>query len=221
MRVAVFMKSLLSYILPITQKIQSEYNGVVELTWINGKKLLDSRNSNYSYGSLQRILKFGLTQINTQKITNVLLLGLGGGSVIKTLRNDFNFSHKITAVEIDKVVIDLAQQEFNIKPNKNLEISHMDAAQYVQQSQGKFDLIIVDLFIDNNVPDIFYSNLFWKNIIRLIPENGYVIFNASVSKPENDSLANVIGFIKNSFLLKEHNLVEGTNTVIIGQKVSN
>lgn len=57
------MKRFLSYIWPITKRIESAVNGTLEITWINGKKILDTKNANYSYGSLQRILKFGLSKI--------------------------------------------------------------------------------------------------------------------------------------------------------------
>ena len=55
--------------------------------------VLDSKNTNYSYGSLQRILRLGLKNIGFDKIVpmdHILVLGVAGGSVIKTLVEDFN-----------------------------------------------------------------------------------------------------------------------------------
>ena len=213
------MKKTLSYLFPFTRKIQSSFNGIVEITWSNGRKILDSAHTNYSYGSLQRILKFGLDKIDSQQLNKVLLLGLGGGSVIKTLRDEFNFMQKIMAVEIDPVLIDLAANEFDIKTSEQLEIINEDASEFVQTTSEIFDLIIVDLFIDNQVPEIFYLTEFWANITRITSTNGYVIFNASVSQPSNNLLSKLTTFLKKSFSVELFTKVEGTNTILIAHKL--
>src|SRR5690606_27955279 len=124
------MAKLLSYLYPITKKIQSEFSGLVEITWYNGKKHLNTKNANYSYGSLQRILKFGLEHLDLNKINSVLLLGLGGGSVVQTLRNDYSYSKPITAVDIDPVIIDIARNEFQLEEDGHLKIVCADALDF-------------------------------------------------------------------------------------------
>lgn len=45
------MKKILSYIAPIrVRKYASPINGALEVSFINGKKRLDTPNTNYSYG---------------------------------------------------------------------------------------------------------------------------------------------------------------------------
>ncbi|MBT8393734.1 MAG: spermine synthase, partial [Bacteroidia bacterium] len=114
------MIRLLSYIYPITKKVESKYSGTLEITWHNGKKHLNTKNANYSYGSLQKILKFGLQKIDLSNCKDILILGLGGGSVIDTLVKDFEYENHITAIEIDPVIIEIAKEEFNLSENKNL-----------------------------------------------------------------------------------------------------
>jgi len=111
------MIRLLSYIYPITKKVKSKFNDTLEITWLNGKKHLNTKNANYSYGTLQEILKFGLEKIDLNKANSILLLGLGGGCVIETLLDEFNYKNKITAVDIDPSIIDIAENEFNINNN--------------------------------------------------------------------------------------------------------
>ena len=89
------LKKLISYIFPITRKVESEYSGSLELTVFNGKKVLDTLNTNYSYGSLQRVLNYSMDQLELDKTNNVLILGLGGGSVIQTLREEKKLTGKI------------------------------------------------------------------------------------------------------------------------------
>ncbi len=93
------IKKLISFIYPLTRKIESDHNGMLELTLSNGKMFLDTANTNYSYGSLQRILKFSLLQVDLSKMKNILVLGLGGGCVLKTIRKEFNYSGKILKIK--------------------------------------------------------------------------------------------------------------------------
>ena len=62
-------KKPFSYLLPITIfKQKSTVSQTLEVTWTNGKLVLDSKNTNYSYGSLQRILRKGLKIIGFERI---------------------------------------------------------------------------------------------------------------------------------------------------------
>lgn len=202
----------LSYLFPQTRKVITEHNGELELTLMNGNLLLDSANSNYSYGSLQRILKYGLSQIPMNTIQSVLLLGLGGGSVIATLRNDFLFKDHITAVEFDKAVISIARDEFGITTDKQTSIIYEDASQFLAKNDQQFGLIIIDLFIGDEVPQQFYEQLFWNEVIRHVDKNGYILFNAAM-KPVS-VLKDVTAFL-NDLKVTLYERVAGSNTLLI------
>ena len=80
------IKKLLSFIFPITILNQkSSISQALEITWMNGKLVLDSKNTNYSYGNLQRILRTGLKNIGFKKIkemSSILVLGVAGGPAL-------------------------------------------------------------------------------------------------------------------------------------------
>jgi spermidine synthase len=213
------MKRLLSYIYPVSKTISSQYNGDLEITWYNGKKHLNSKNANYSYGSLQRILKFGLKKIELSKVDSILVLGMGGGSVIETLRQDFNYNSKITAVEIDQVIIDIAKTEYGISENENLKIYCTDAYYFALQNTVRYDLIIIDLFIDLNVPDKFLSLDFWDGIIRSKSSRGSILFNASVgSQTSSLKLDHVISYLRSKvYDISVFDNVNNTNTIVIAK----
>ena len=212
------MKRLLSYIYPVTKTIESKYSGKLEITWYNGKKHLNSSNANYSYGSLQRILKFGLKKINLSKVNSVLILGLGGGSVIETLRQDFNYSGLIEAVEIDPVIIDIAKTEFGIEQNETLKIHCTDAYEFVKDHYKTFDLIIVDLYIDLDVPNKFLDFEFWDNILALKNSSGSIIFNAAVKVSKGDKIISISNYLKTKvFNVEFYDNVNNTNTIIIAK----
>ena len=215
------MIRLLSYIFPITKKVESSINGTLEITWFNGKKYLNTKNANYSYGSLQKILKTGLQKINLSKCKNILLLGLGGGSVIETLLNDFKYKDHITALDIDPVIIEISQKEFNISETENLKIICDDAIHYMNNNSEVFDLIIIDIFIDTEVPSPFYKSSFWNQIVKANSSKGSILFNASLDTDDNNNLKNLKQLLTdNQYEIEQINKVEGTNTLLIANSAS-
>ena len=215
------MIRLLSYIFPITRTIKSNYSGTLEITWFNGKKYLNTKNANYSYGSLQKILKTGLQKINLSKCKNILLLGLGGGSVIETLLNDFKYKDHITALDIDPDIIEISQKEFNISETENLKIICDDAIHFIKNNREVFDLIIIDIFIDTEVPSPFYKSSFWNQIVKANSSKGSILFNASLDTDDNNNLINLKQLlIDNQYEIEQINKVEGTNTLLIAKSSS-
>ncbi|PHS05536.1 MAG: spermidine synthase [Kordia sp.] len=212
-----FTKKIISYLYPIKVKeISSKRSGSLEVTLVNGKLVIDSENANYSYGSLQQVLKIGLTHIgldNLQKSENILVLGVAGGSVIKTLRNDFNIEAKITGVEIDPDVIELANTYFKLNSISNLELVIEDAFQFIKTTQETYDLIIIDIFNDSNMPNELFEDGFWTTIRQLLNNKGFCLFNSiCTSKKDmnrnqqlNTLLENLFKFSKQ---LKTHRINE-------------
>jgi spermidine synthase len=211
------LKKLISFIWPQTKKVQSVYNGLLEVTLTNGKKILDSENANYSYGTLQRVMEKSLDKIDLLHVNSVLLLGLGGGSVIDSLNNKFDFKGSITAVELDPVVVRIAKEEFGIATSDHLRIIESDAYTFVESSEELFDLIIVDLFIDDRVPEKFYSRDFCERILKLSAQNGKIIFNLGLKYQASETREQVIDFFKNHSGLKSsiHENMERLSSVLI------
>lgn len=215
------MKKILSYIWPVTAKtIDSDTNGKLEITYYNGKKMLNTKDANYSYGSLQKILEYALSKIEFDNVKHVLILGLGGGSVISSLRKKFDFNGGIQAVDIDEKIIAIAKNDFDICTSHNLMISKYDAYKFVKKNDKKHDLIIIDLFINNEVPDQFYSVIFCENISKLVNENGYFIFNLGLKGKMTEKTEQVIAYFEKSIYFETSLFknIEGTNSVLIGRK---
>jgi spermidine synthase len=165
----------------------------LEVTWNNGELVLDSKNTNYSYGSLQRILRKGLKYIGydrIKKFEDVLILGVAGGSVIKTLVNEVKFKGKITGVEIDKDIVEIANNYFKLDEVKNLELIVDDAFEYVLKTKEKYDLIIIDIFQDTTMPNFFFEDFFINRINFLLKTEGFILFNTMVIN-EKDRIRNL------------------------------
>lgn len=178
------IKKFLSYLLPIqVQVIPSNVSEQLEITWNNGKLVLDTKHTNYSYGNLQKVLRKGLLKIgleNINQMNHILLLGVAGGSVVETLTKEFKYNKEITGIEIDPVVIKVAEKFFHINEIPNFEVILADANEYVAKTNLLYDLIIIDIFEDCLMPDFVYSNSFIENIKRVLKPKGYILFNTIV-----------------------------------------
>ncbi|SDL01397.1 Spermine/spermidine synthase [Catalinimonas alkaloidigena] len=214
------LKKWLSYVWPLTHHVQSDLSGTLEVSWVNGRKVLDSRNANYSYGSLQTILTYGLAHLDFSAEAPVLLLGLGGGSILRPLREAFRCTGPITAVEVDPVVIDLAHREFQVGDVPDLTIVQADAVAYVTQCTQRFGLVIVDVFVDDQVPPVFYALTFWERLASLLRPGGSVLFNAGLHRRHALRLEALIEGMHPRIQLQRHERVNGTNTLLLGKSVA-
>ena len=186
------LKKLFSYLIPITIfKQKSALSNTLEVTWADGKLVLDSENTNYSYGNLQRILRKGLIKIGLEKIKSmqsILVLGVAGGSVIRTLVDEINFEGKITGIEIDKDIIAIANTYFHLDSIPNLEIIIDDAYKYVSNNDCKFDLIIIDIFQYSKMPSFLFESTFISRICELLQPKGFILFNTMLVNSEQKKI---------------------------------
>lgn len=175
------ISKLVSYFFPVPYKrIPSKVSTKLELNWSKGKLVLDTKNTNYSYGNLEKILRKGLQYIGFKKIKNmnqILILGLGAGGVVHTLRNEIGHTQKITSVELDPAVLYAAKTYFHLDDFPNHEIILGDAFEYILKNHIKYDLIVIDLFQDVHVPDFLFENYFVKHLKQSLSINGFILFN--------------------------------------------
>ncbi len=213
------MKKAFSYLWPLTKKIKSNFSGELEVTWLNGKKILDTKNANYSYGALHQILDVALQKTSAERGGHTLVLGLGGGSILQLLRKKYNFYGKITAVELDPKVIEIAKKEFNIQQYEPLKVICEDAEKFVQQNHTKYETVIVDLFIDIKVPEQFFKIEFWHNLANLLQPEATVIFNAGIGENHIQEIETLQQQTKKIISFQKINHVKGTNTLLLGKKL--
>jgi spermidine synthase len=219
------VRKLVSYFFPINiDKRNSPVSKSLEVTWNNGELVLDSKNTNYSYGSLQRILRKGLKYIGYERIRNfenVLLLGVAGGSVIKTLVYEIKYKGKITGIEIDETVLNMANQYFELNKIPNLEIVVADAFEFVLKTKKTYDLIIIDIFQDSTMPNFLFQDFFIERINSLLNINGFILFNTMVisKQDEERNLLYKSKFNKN-YSLRMYPKVEVHNELFTIKKIS-
>lgn len=189
------MKRWLSYLGPIRLKtVDSTLHQDLHIALDSGKKVLHAGNVNYSYGPLQHILEEGLRQILPMAAPrSILLLGLGAGSIVQSLREKFLVSAPITAVEIDPQMVEIALNEFQIGRFENVSIRIDSAENYLSKHPSQFDLIIVDLFFNQHIPNNCLEPSFFEQLYLHLHPRGTILFNTfqqTFSNPQRTSLSN-------------------------------
>lgn len=219
-------KKVLSYLYPINLfKTTSELSKTLEVTLVNGELVLDSKNTNYSYGSLQRVLRKGLKFIGFETIKpmqHILVLGVAGGSVIKTLVDEIGYRGKITGIELDEKIIEVANTYFNLNQIENLNIIHHEAFEFVLKTKLSYDLIIVDIFQDTLMPSFLFETFFQDRLTEILNPKGFILFNTMLLK-EIDTVRNqnyLHFYDLSKFKVATLPRVEEHNELIVVQKLN-
>ncbi len=113
----------------------------------------------------------------------VLILGLGGGSMVHFYQRYFPKTH-LDVVEIDAGVVNVAKEFFGVRETNTTTIFTMDAFDFLAKSRNRYDTIYVDAFLNTkltaNADEItgrLKNSDFLQNLNSHLTENGAVAFN--------------------------------------------
>jgi len=175
---ATYLKQLLSYFIELpVEKVNSKVSSELNISLIRGKYCLSTKNAVYSfedqYSSFKTVFKN--LKIEQRDIHNTLILGYGLGSIPILLNNNHGIFPHITAVELDPVVILLAEK-YGYLP-ATVAMVQDDAYHYVLHSDLKFELINADLYVDDATPPQFEKEEFLKALKKLLVPGGLLLFS--------------------------------------------
>lgn len=162
---------MMDWLYPQTiEKAVSKYNGEIKVTkfrgqysvWVGG---FEQSGSVY----VEKLWRDALRHSGLSRISNVLILGLGCGTVVKLI-SKFWPAAKITGVEIDPVMIDLGKKYFALLQFPDLKIIQSHAREYIKYSKTKFDLILIDAYIGNTKSSL-------PTVKKLLSKNGIIVTN--------------------------------------------
>lgn len=197
----------------VVERVESQKNGVLEVCLYRGRYVLNSQNANYSYAGLHKLFQkvFRKIKLTNRKIRNVLLLGLGAGSVVHILRKEYDINAPINAVEYGEDVLRLGKKYFNTDTWEDLQVHNMDAGKYVKEAETTFDLVVIDLFDDNRVPPQFFNLSFLTQVSGLVASGGVLVFNIMI---HNEAQKEQVSKMKNL-------LTKSGRTTLISMMVTN
>jgi len=173
-------KKILSYINDILlEKTNSEYNDILEVHLSKGRYQLCTSGAVYSYEDkyINFINTFNSLDWEKLNIERVLVLGLGLASVPQMLEQRFNKEFEYYAVEIDPEIIRLANKYILSDLKSPIQVFEMDAEIFVEISDELFDMIIIDIFDNDVVPEKFESAEFLQKTSELLANDGIILFN--------------------------------------------
>jgi len=126
---------------------------------------------------LNRAMLAGMMFVDTPK--RVLLAGMGGGATARYFSACFP-DVKGEAVERSEVVANIAQDYFDFPSDKKWQIVREDIIDYVQYCPHKYDLIVIDIAIEQKTPDWLVDRTFLQQCRSLLTENGHISLNLLV-----------------------------------------
>ncbi|MBC8211719.1 MAG: fused MFS/spermidine synthase [Gammaproteobacteria bacterium] len=108
---------------------------------------------------------------------NILLLGVGGGSLIQFFRHYLPQSH-ITAVDYDQGLLDLAHQQMLLpQASEHLSYAVLDARQFIIDATRQYDLIVVDIFDGSQSPRWLLTDDFTRQLQGRLSKQGALAYN--------------------------------------------
>ena len=103
----------------------------------------------------------------------VLLLGLGGGSIVKHLtENNFN----VEVCELDERIYSVAQEYFELP--KKTKVTIDDARHFIKKAKKRYDVIIFDTFKGEETPSHILTQESLFEIKKMLNPGGYVLINS-------------------------------------------
>ena len=105
-------------------------------------------------------------------------IGMGGGR-LATYIHDYMTESRVTCVELDPGVIDLAKRYFDVKPGPRMELVTRDGRVYMASTKRNFDVILVDAYQGTLVPFHLVTQEFFRILKRKLTPGGVVAQNIS------------------------------------------
>lgn len=173
-------KRLLSYLTEVhIESTSSEYNESLDLFLSKGRYQLCTPNAVYSFEDKTTNFMYSFRQLDlwNDDHKKVLILGFGLGAIPVILEKSFNKNWIYTGVDIDSAVIYLVSKYVLDDLTSEIEIIETDALNYMSQNEEKYDLICLDIFIDNIIPEDFLTVEFMEMVKDSLNEDGLVLFN--------------------------------------------
>ncbi len=112
-----------------------------------------------------------------------LLVGLGGGAVVRFLNHEFP-GMRLDVVDIDPVVVGLAREFFGTVPGPRTRILVEDAFEYLRRTHERYDIILMDAHLrpreetdPSGQPLRLKTAAFLRSLHERLHPGGVVVFN--------------------------------------------
>jgi spermidine synthase len=198
---------------------QSKYNGIIQVFQVGSTRKIKvnqvDQSVNHKSESGKRLVWGRVIEVlkdEEPNLKNILILGLGGGTVAHLVAENFTGS-EIVSVEIDQAMVDIARNYFDIDKIPNHRVIVDDAMRVVVEPEtfnlnpGSFQAVYVDIFIGEKYPDLGSSGNFIAAVKKMATSGGLVIFNRIYITEHQDDV--------NIFIDSLSNFLKGIKCLIV------
>lgn len=117
-----------------------------------------------------------LTMAVVPAAARTLVVGLGGGSVVKRMWRDYPRMY-LDAVEIDEEVVDVAREFFALPDDERISVFIEDGRTFVQRTGETYDIIIIDAFDEDRIPRPLLTEEFMRLCRDRLSPGGVIAYN--------------------------------------------
>lgn len=173
-------KRMLSYLTELhIESAPSELNPHLYVSLVKGRYQLATKNAIYSFADLYDNYRLSFKALDWDKLdgSDMLLLGVGLGSIPFMIESKLNRKMRYTGVEVDENVLYLANKYVLRDLQSPFEMHCIDAWNYIVQSNESFNIICMDVFVDDVIPDRLFSMDFLELLKDRLTPNGVLMYN--------------------------------------------
>ncbi len=133
----------------------------------------------------------------------VLIIGGGDGGLLEEALKHPSIE-KVTMVELDGGVVDLAKEHFQelnqgAFEDKRTNLIIGDGAKFVAETNEKFDVILVDSTDPQGPGEVLFSKIFYANCKRCLTESGILVTQNGVPFLQASELAGSVTHFRDLF----------------------
>lgn len=172
-------KSTLSYLKDVhIESVDSAVNPDLYVCYSKGRYQLCVENAIYSFADKYDNFWDTFQQMEVSKFQgkDILILGFGLGSIPYMLEKMGVTAHFV-GVEYDEMVGYLFNKYVADEIVSSLELITADARIFMELNERKYDLIAMDVFVEDLIPDFFLGQTFIEQLRDSLADDGLLIWN--------------------------------------------
>lgn len=193
----------------------------LELTYEMGRPVVNSRHANQSWGSLHRLWQQVFAQVLPPGPgpDRALVLGFGAGSVASILHHELHRPVHIIGVEGEPVMLTLADRQHRRYDRGRVTLEEADAFAWAGACRHHpYPVVVVDLFVELDVPEAAAGEPFLDDLRRLTATDGLLVVNTiphdEMTRSRSERIASGL---RHRFGSVEELTLEGVNRVFIAR----
>ncbi len=153
----------------------------------NGVQSIIDKNNPNKLVSDYAILTFNQIDNFIKNPKRALFIGMGGAVMPRHFADKYP-NCSIEIIEIDECIPSIAEHFFYFKESEKIKVIIDDGYDYVNKSQKKYDIIFMDVYNSEDIPEKFLNTDFFTSTKNLLNQNGILTVNlANFNQLNTDS----------------------------------